>query len=92
MANLVEPILYGSQTGVSSLALIVAAGFWFWLWGPLGLALSTPLTVCLVVIGSHVPRLEFFHTLLGNEHPLAPRGAGRRRKPAEGGPDAPVSP
>jgi predicted PurR-regulated permease PerM len=54
-SNVVEPWLYGSSTGVSSIALIVAAVFWTWLWGPIGLLLSTPLTVCLVVIGRHVP-------------------------------------
>ena len=58
-SNVVEPWLYGSSTGVSSIALIVAAVFWTWLWGPIGLLLSTPLTVCLVVIGRHVPRLAF---------------------------------
>ena len=49
--NVVEPWLYGSRTGLSPLAIIVAAIFWTWLWGPLGLVLSTPLTVCLVVLG-----------------------------------------
>ncbi|MDR6954750.1 putative PurR-regulated permease PerM [Ancylobacter sp. 3268] len=53
--NVLEPWLYGSRTGLSSLAIIVAAIFWAWLWGPLGLVLSTPLTVCLVVLGRHVP-------------------------------------
>jgi len=57
--NLMEPWLYGSSTGVSSIALIVAAVFWTWLWGPVGLVLATPLTVCLVVMGRHVPRLRF---------------------------------
>ena len=82
VGNMVEPVLYGSQTGVSSLALIMAAGFWFWLWGPLGLALSTPLTVCLVVIGRHVPRMEVFHILLGNDQDVPPRRLwGRRKQP-----------
>jgi predicted PurR-regulated permease PerM len=58
-SNVIEPWLYGSSTGVSSIALIVAAVFWTWLWGPIGLLLSTPLTVCLVVMGRHVPRLVF---------------------------------
>ena len=70
--NFVEPLLYRSSTGVSSLALIVAAIFWTWLWGPMGLLLSTPLTVCLAVLGRHVPRLSFFRVLLGNEEALTP--------------------
>ena len=57
--NVLEPLLYGKHTGVSSIALIVAAVFWTWLWGPLGLVLATPLTVCLVVMGRHIPRLSF---------------------------------
>ena len=64
--NVIEPWLYGSQTGLSSVAVIVAAIFWTWLWGPLGLLLSTPLTVCLVVLGKYVPQFEFFEVLLGN--------------------------
>ena len=71
-SNVVEPWLYGSSTGVSSIALIVAAVFWTWLWGPIGLLLSTPLTVCLVVIGRHVPRLAFFSILLSDEQALTP--------------------
>ena len=71
-SNVVEPWLYGSSTGVSSIALIVAAVFWTWLWGPIGLLLSTPFTVCLVVIGRHVPRLAFFSILLSDEQALTP--------------------
>jgi len=70
--NFVEPWLYGSSTGLSSLAIIMAAIFWTSLWGPAGLFLSTPLTVCLVVIGRYVPQLEFLGTLLGNEPVLEP--------------------
>jgi len=70
--NVMEPWLYGSSTGVSSLALIVAAIFWAWLWGPIGLVLATPLTVCMVVIGRHVPRLSFLSILLSDEQPLTP--------------------
>jgi methylmalonyl-CoA mutase cobalamin-binding subunit len=70
--NLVEPLLYGKHTGVSSMALIVAAVFWTWLWGPLGLVLATPLTVCLVVMGRHIPRLSFLGVLLSDEEPLTP--------------------
>jgi hypothetical protein len=70
--NVLEPMLYGKHTGVSSIALIVAAVFWTWLWGPLGLVLATPLTVCLVVMGRHVPRLSFLSVLLSDEEPLTP--------------------
>jgi predicted PurR-regulated permease PerM len=70
--NLMEPWLYGSNTGVSSIALIVAAVFWTWLWGPVGLVLATPLTVCLVVMGHHVPRLRFLSILLSDEEALTP--------------------
>ena len=71
-ANAVEPWLYGASTGVSSLALIVAAVFWTWLWGPVGLLLSTPLTVCLAVMGRHVPKLQFLSVLLSEEEALQP--------------------
>src|SRR3954471_9855068 len=70
--NVLEPLLYGKHTGVSSMALIVAAVFWTWLWGPLGLVLATPLTVCLVVMGRHIPRLSFLGVLLSDEEPLTP--------------------
>lgn len=65
--NVMEPWFYGRQTGVSSVAVLLAAVFWTWLWGPVGLLLATPLTVCLLVIGKHVPQLAFLNTLLGNE-------------------------
>ena len=68
--NLIEPWLYGSSAGVSSFAVIVAAVFWSWLWGPLGLLLSTPLTVCLAVMGRYVPSLRFLHVLLADEPAL----------------------
>jgi len=67
VANFVEPMLYGANTGISSLAILVAAIFWTLVWGLNGLVLSTPLTVCLVVLGRHVPQLEFLHVLLGDE-------------------------
>ena len=70
--NVLEPLLYGAHTGVSSIALIVAAVFWTWLWGPLGLVLATPLTVCLVVMGRHVPRLSFLSVVLSDEDALTP--------------------
>ncbi|WP_244510692.1 AI-2E family transporter [Microvirga guangxiensis] len=70
--NVIEPWLYGSSTGLSSLAIIMAAIFWTSLWGPVGLFLATPLTVCLVVIGRYVPQLEFLGILLGSDPVLAP--------------------
>ncbi len=71
--NVMEPMLYGSSTGVSSIALIIAAVFWTWIWGPPGLILATPLTVCLVVIGRHVPRLSILSVLLSDDEALAPQ-------------------
>jgi len=70
--NLIEPWLYGAHTGISALALLVTTVFWTALWGPIGLVLSTPLTVCLVVLGRHVPHLSFLHILLGDQPVLAP--------------------
>jgi hypothetical protein len=72
VANFVEPLVYGGTTGLSSVALIAAATFWTWLWGPIGLLLSTPMTVCLVVLGRHVPQLQFLNVMLGNEPVLTP--------------------
>ena len=71
VANFVEPWLYGTRVGISSLALLVTAVFWTVLWGPAGLILSTPLTVCVVVLGRYFPQLSFLHTLLGDEPVLA---------------------
>jgi hypothetical protein len=71
IANFIEPWLYGAKVGISSLALLVSAVFWTVLWGPAGLLLSTPLTVCLVVLGRYVPQLSFLHVLLGDEPALA---------------------
>lgn len=62
----VEPMLYGSRTGISPLAILVAAIFWAALWGPIGLLLSTPLTLCIVVVGRYIPQLEFLSILLGD--------------------------
>ncbi len=72
VANFIEPMLYAAHTGISSLAILVAAVFWTLLWGPIGLVLSTPLTVCLVVLGRYVPQMEFLHVLLGDEAVLTP--------------------
>ena len=70
---LMEPWLYGQSIGVSEVGLLVVTGFWTWLWGPLGLVLATPLTVCLVVLGRHVPHLHFFDMLFGMRRPSTPR-------------------
>src|SRR5262249_55423048 len=70
VANVIEPWLYGQSIGVSEVALLVAAAFWTFLWGPIGLVLSGPLTVCLVVLGRHVPQLGFISVLLGDEPAL----------------------
>ena len=70
--QIVEPMVYGHSTGLSPFSVIVAAIFWSWVWGPVGLILSTPLTLCLVVIGRHVKRLEFLDVLLGDQPALTP--------------------
>jgi hypothetical protein len=70
--NLVlETALYAGAAGVSQVALLIAVAFWTWLWGPLGLLMATPLTVCLVVLGKHVPGMSFIGTLMGDAAPLA---------------------
>ncbi len=71
-SGIVEPWLYATRTGISSLAILVSAAFWTLLWGPIGLVVSTPLTVCLAVLGRHVPQLEFLNILLGDEPVLSP--------------------
>ncbi len=68
--NVIEPWLYGASTGVSTLSLIVAAMFWTALWGPIGLVLSTPITVVLLVLGHHLPQLRVLEVLLGSEGTL----------------------
>ena len=70
VAYFVEPIVIGAKTGVSSMAMLASAIFWSWLWGPVGLVLSTPLTVCLAVLGKHVPRLSFLAVLLDDKPAL----------------------
>ena len=72
IGQVVEPFLYGRTTGLSPVAVVVAAAFWTWLWGPVGLLLSTPLTLCLVVLGRHVERLEFLSIALGDKPALSP--------------------
>ncbi len=70
--HVIEPMLYGRGTGLSPLSVVVAATFWTWLWGPIGLILATPLTLCLVVLGRHVEQLEFLDVLLGDRPALTP--------------------
>ena len=72
MGQVIEPLIFGRGTGVSALALVVSTVFWTWLWGPLGLLLAFPLTVCLAVLGRHVEGLQFFDILLSNEPALTP--------------------
>lgn len=70
--NVVEPWLYGSSTGLSPVAILLAAVFWTWLWGTVGLLVATPMTVCLAVLGKHVPALAFLDVILGDEPALPP--------------------
>ncbi|MGI8907603.1 MAG: AI-2E family transporter [Candidatus Sumerlaeaceae bacterium] len=70
--NFLEPLLYGHTTGVSPVAIILSAVFWTWLWGVVGLLLSTPITVCLMVLGRHVPQMAYLNVLLGDQPVLPP--------------------
>jgi predicted PurR-regulated permease PerM len=70
--QVVEPLIYGHSSGLSPVAVILSASFWTWLWGPIGLVMATPLTVCLVVVGRHVERLKFLEIMLGDRPPLKP--------------------
>jgi predicted PurR-regulated permease PerM len=72
MGQVVEPLVYGHGTGLSPIAVILSTVFWTWLWGPLGLLLAMPLTVCLVVLGRHVEGLNFLEVLLGDKPALTP--------------------
>jgi predicted PurR-regulated permease PerM len=72
LVNVVEPWLYGRSAGLSPIAIIAAALFWTWLWGPVGLLLATPLTVCVAVIGRYIPELGYLNVLLGVEPVLPP--------------------
>ena len=72
MGQVVEPLVYGHSTGLSPVSVVVAAIFWGWLWGPIGLILSMPLTLCLVVLGRHVGRLEFLDVIFGDQPALTP--------------------
>ena len=95
IGQVVEPLLFGESTGVTPLALIMSAIFWGMLWGPVGLLLSTPLTICLLVLGTHVQHLQFLQVLLGaaagagalpaDLPPPDPQGGGRRLHGGAGG-------
>ncbi|MEO6239138.1 MAG: AI-2E family transporter [Vicinamibacterales bacterium] len=74
-----ETVLYAGAMGVSQVALMISVAFWTWLWGPLGLLMATPLTVCLVVLGKHVPGLEFLGTLLSDAPALTPENSYYQR-------------
>ena len=73
VGQIVEPLLFGSQTRLSPLAILVGAIFWTLLWGPVGLVLAVPMTLAVVVLGQHIPNLEILRILLGNEPPLEPK-------------------
>ena len=68
----IEPLVFGHRTGLSPVSVVVSATFWTWLWGPIGLILATPLTICMVVLGRHVDRLKFLEVMFGNQPPLTP--------------------
>lgn len=72
IGHVIEPKLHGQSTGLSPVAVITSATFWTWLWGPIGLVLATPLTMCLVVLGRHVDRLKFLDVMFGDKPPLKP--------------------
>jgi len=72
IGQVIEPLVYGHSTGLTPVAIIISATFWTWLWGPIGLLLSTPLTVCLGVLGRHIPWLRFLDVMIGDEPPLSP--------------------
>jgi len=77
--HVVEPLVCGRSAGLSPVAVVVAASFWTWLWGPLGLLLSTPLTLCLVVFARHVDRLQFIEVMLGDQPALTPQQTAYQR-------------
>ncbi len=72
VGHVIEPLLFGRSTGLSPVAVVAAAAFWTWLWGPIGLVLATPLTVCLVVLGRHVETLQFLDVMFGSTPALSP--------------------
>jgi predicted PurR-regulated permease PerM len=72
IGHIIEPLAYGHSTGMSPVSVVLAAIFWSWIWGPIGLILATPLTLCLVVMGRHIDRLEFLDVILGDRPALTP--------------------
>lgn len=72
IGHVIEPLLYGHSTGLSPVAVVAPATFWTALWGPIGLVLATPLTICLVVLGRHAERFQFLDVMLGDRPPLSP--------------------
>jgi hypothetical protein len=72
VGHVIEPMVYGQSSGLSPVAVVASATFWTWLWGPIGLVLATPLTVCLVVLGRHVEKLKFLEIMLGDRPALSP--------------------
>src|SRR6185312_6511043 len=79
MGQLIEPLVYGHSTGLSPLAVIIAAIFWTWVWGPIGLIISTPLTLCMVLVGRHVKNFEFLDVMLGDRPVLSPEASFYQR-------------
>ena len=79
IGHVIEPMVYGHSSGLSPVAVVVSAAFWTWLWGPIGLILATPLTMCLVVLGRHVERLKFLEVLLGDRPALSPSESAYQR-------------
>lgn len=82
-AQVVEPLAYGHRTGLSPVAVVLSAVFWTWLWGPIGLLVSTPLTLCIVVLSRHVERLKFIDIMFGDQPPLTPQQALYQRMLAD---------
>lgn len=72
VGHVLEPLVYGHSTGLSPVAVITAATFWTWLWGPIGLILATPLTMCLLVMGRHIDQFKFLEVMFGDKPPLTP--------------------
>lgn len=79
VGHVIEPWLYGQSTGLSPIAIVIAATFWTWLWGPVGLLLATPLTMCVVVLGRHVERMRFLFVMLGDEPAMSPEAGFYQR-------------
>jgi len=90
LGQAIEPMVYGQSTGISPVAVVIAATFWTWLWGPIGLLLSTPMTVCLGVLGRHVDQLQFLDVVFGDRPPLSPAQSFYQRMLA-GDPDEAVT-